>query len=261
LLEKLVKFITTARLPFRIVEHPEFIDFVETIQLAQSQINLPSARTIRRYLNTAVQEQQQSVLSKLPKESRLSIALDCWTSPFKQAFMAITGYFIDQEWNYCEVLLGFEHIHGSHTGSKLRETVFQILQEHNITNRVLSITTDNASNNNTMMISIQDAIQSHGLNNTSIFRVPCLAHVIQLCLKQLLGKMKAEPVNQEAESDWSDERTQSLQSRCPTRQIVDTLKKVCYLFIYRYQLLPNNYFRFESLLSLSMPVHNAGKHL
>ncbi|KAJ5264725.1 hypothetical protein N7505_007518 [Penicillium chrysogenum] len=32
------------------------------------------------------------------------------TSPFGQAFMAITGYFLDRDWNYCEVLLGFEHI-------------------------------------------------------------------------------------------------------------------------------------------------------
>jgi hypothetical protein len=206
---------------------------VETIQLAHSQIDIPSARTIRRYLDTTVREQQKSVLSTLPKESRLSIALDCWTSPFNQAFMAITGYFIDQEWNYREVLLGFEHIHGSHTGSNLSETVFQILQEYGITDRVLSITTDNASNNNTMIMNIQDIIQSQGLTNTSVFRIPCLAHVIQLSLKQLLGKMKVEPVNQEVESEWSDERTQSLQSnsRLPTRQIIDTLKKVCYLSI------------------------------
>lgn len=59
--------------------------------------------------------------------------------------MVITGHFIDQEWNYREVLLGFEHILGS-----LSETVFQILQEHDITDRVLSIITDNASNNSTI---------------------------------------------------------------------------------------------------------------
>ena len=145
--------------------------------------------------------------------------------------MAITGYFLDQEWNYREVLLGFEHLHGSHTGAHLSETVFQILQEHDIADRILSITTDNASNNNTMMTCIQETIQSYDLSNTSVFRIPCIAHVIQLSLKQLLGKIKANPVNKEAESEWSDERTQSLQSRRPTRQIVDTLKKVRYLII------------------------------
>jgi hypothetical protein len=142
--------------------------------------------------------------------------------------MAITGYFLDQEWNYCEVLLGFEHLHGSHTGGNLSETVIQILRQHGITDRVLSITTDNASNNNTMMTSIQETVQLLGLSNASIFRVPCIAHVIQLSLNQLLGKMKAKPANKEAESEWSDARTQSLQSnsRQSTRHIVDTLKKV-----------------------------------
>jgi hypothetical protein len=193
------------------------------------KLDIPSARTIRRLLDTTVQEQQQSILSKLPKGSHISIALDCWTSPFNQAFMAITGYFIDQDWNYYEVLLGFEHLHGSHTGGNLSETVIQILQAHGIADQVLSITTDNASNNNTMMTGIQEKMQSLVPSGTSIFRVPCIAHVIQLSLQQLLGKLKAVPVNKEAESVWSDEHTQSLKSWYPTQSIANTLKKVLFI--------------------------------
>lgn len=142
--------------------------------------------------------------------------------------MAITGYFLDQEWNYCEVLLGFEHLLGSHTGTHLSETVIRILREHGIADRVLSITTDNASNNNTMIQGIQDIVKSQALCDSSIFRIPCIAHVIQLSLKELLRKIKANPRNKEAESEWSDARTESLQTnlRQPTRHIVDTLKKV-----------------------------------
>lgn len=225
---KLLEFITTARLPFRIVEHTQFKELVEAIQLAQSKIYLPSARTLRRYLDTTVQDQQKGVLSKLPEGSRLSIALDCWTSPFQQAFMATTGYFLDHDWNYCEVLLGFEHLHGSHKGQNLSKTVIQILQNHGIANRVLSITTDNATSNDTLMRSIQEVIQLQSLTDISIFRIPCISHVIQLSLNNILGNLKATPVNKEAESEWSNERTQSLLSKRPTRQIVDTLKKVCY---------------------------------
>jgi hypothetical protein len=78
------------------------------------------------------------------------------------------------------------------------------------------------------MTSVQETAQLLGLSKTSIFRVPCIVHVIQLSLNQLLGKMRAKPVNNEVESEWSDARTQSLQSnsRQPTRHIVDTLKKV-----------------------------------
>ena len=68
--------------------------------------------------------------------------------------MAIIGYFLDQDWNYCEVLLGFKYLYGSHTSENLSKTVIQLLNNHRITNRILSITTDNATNNNTLMINI-----------------------------------------------------------------------------------------------------------
>lgn len=146
--------------------------------------------------------------------------------------MAITGYFIDHDWDYCEVLLGFEHLHGSHTGENLSKTVTQILADHSISDRVLSVTTDNATNNNTLMLSIQDHLQSQHQSDISIFRVPCIAHVIQLSLNELLGKLKAVPLNKEIELEWSEEKTHSFQSKRNNSsdvQITDTLKKVCLL--------------------------------
>lgn len=88
---------------------------------------------IRDCLRGFVTECQQETLQQLPSGAKMSIALDCWTSPFNHTFMAITGYFLDQEWEYHEVLLGFEPISGSHTGVNLRDIVLQILQKHQIT--------------------------------------------------------------------------------------------------------------------------------
>ncbi|KAJ5731814.1 uncharacterized protein N7483_006322, partial [Penicillium malachiteum] len=62
------------------------------------------------------QDRQQRILRMLPAGSKLSIALGCWTSPFSQAFMAITGYFIDADWVYREGLLDFKPVYGAHTG-------------------------------------------------------------------------------------------------------------------------------------------------
>lgn len=145
--------------------------------------------------------------------------------------MAITGYFLDQDWNYREVLLGFEHLHGSHTGENLSKSMHQLLTDHGITDRVLSMTTDNATNNNTLMMNIQETIQSQSRSDTLIFRVPCIAHVIQLSLNELLGKLKATPPNKEIELEWSNERTHSFQTKrsSSTRHIIDTLKKVNFL--------------------------------
>ncbi|KAG0160746.1 hypothetical protein PDIDSM_8276 [Penicillium digitatum] len=201
---------------------------LEVAQQSSTKLTIPSARTIRRHLDITIQNNQKGILQRLPEGCRLSIALDCWTSPFQQAFVAITGYFIDHNWDYCEILLGFEPLHGSHTGENLSKTVTQILTEHGISDRVLSVTTDNA-NNNTLMQSVQDHLQSQHSSDLSIFRVPCIAHVIQLSLNELLGKLKAVPSNKEIELEWSEEKTHSFQNKRNTSgsiQITYTLKKI-----------------------------------
>jgi hypothetical protein len=61
------------------------------------------------------------------------------------------------------VLLGFEPLDGPHSGAYLSKTVIKVLQQHNIMKRVLSVTTNNALNNNTMVAGIQEVGQSLGL--------------------------------------------------------------------------------------------------
>jgi hypothetical protein len=68
--------------------------------------------------------------------------------------MAVTGYFLDEDWNYHEILLDFELLYESHTGSYLNTVLIELLEKHQIKNQVLTITIDNASNNLTLMDSL-----------------------------------------------------------------------------------------------------------
>jgi hypothetical protein len=141
--------------------------------------------------------------------------------------MAITAYFLDRNWDYREVLLGFEPLSGTHSGANLGEVVVRTLQQHQILDRVLAVTTDNASNNTTLMAVVNDTIQALKLNTESaIIQVPCIAHVIQLSLNDLLGKMKASPKNDTAELEWKEDRVRALRARQQKREIADTLNKV-----------------------------------
>lgn len=213
------------------MEHPQFQKFIQVSRLVTPSPKFPSSRTVGRRLKSIVKERQQNLLQGLPVGAKLSIALDCWTSPFQQAFMAVTGYFIDDNWNYREILLGFEPLHGTHSGVNLSAVLLDLLQQHEIVDRVLTITTDNASNNSTLMSSIQESVQSLDLDDdTAIIRVPCIAHVIQLSLKQLLGQIKANPKNETTEM-WSEARSQSVHTsaRQQKREIVDTLNKASYI--------------------------------
>ncbi|EED18996.1 hypothetical protein TSTA_127040 [Talaromyces stipitatus ATCC 10500] len=123
-------------------------------------LNLLLPTTAWRQLGLQVKRRQAEILSYLPPGAKILVALDCWTSPFQQAFMAITGYFIDKNWQYCEILLGFEPLYDWHTSINLSAVLLETLQQHDLVDRVLALTTDNASNNKTLLWVFNDAIES-----------------------------------------------------------------------------------------------------
>ena len=87
-------------------------------------------------------------------------------------------------------------VHGQHTGSNLADILLKVLQQQNIINRVIVITTDNASNNKTLVNSLYDSIERIELPNfTEIIQVLYLTYMIQLSLKDLLSLIKADLKN------------------------------------------------------------------
>ena len=214
-------------------------------QKAPVEPTLLHPRTTQRRLKKLVEDKQHTILTTLPQDTKLSVALDCWTSPFQQAFMAITGYFIDRDWNYREILLGFEPLDGAHSGINLSGMLMDIFRKLDITDRVLAITSDNAPNNTTLVQAVQDSIDSLELpNNPVVVRIPCLAHVIQLSLRELLGSVKVDPQNDTTDRNVSDVQAQaqarSLRASQSEQVIVQTLVKVSISLYFLFNI-PNKY--------------------
>lgn len=204
-------------------------------QLAPSPLDIPCATTIQRRLSLRVKERQKNILRMLPEYTRILIALDCWISPFGQGFIAITGYFIDADWVYREVLLGFKPLHGTHSGVNLSTTVIQTVTQHEIEDRIFGLTTDNASNNKTLVDTLQQSLLQQSLSNArdiNIIRIPCLAHVIQLSLNQLLDRLKAVPQNETTETKWTKQQVTLARANTKKRDISHTLKRIRALAVY-----------------------------
>jgi hypothetical protein len=165
--------------------------------------------------------------------------------------MAITGYFIDLNWDYREFLLGFEPLEGTHSRENLCLVLLKRLKDHNITYRILAITTNNASNNQTLIDRLNNKIETLAeVTGTLVVRVPCIAHMIQLSLKGLLVHIKLEPSNESAEREFKPRPTGR------NKDILSTLNKVCSPLLFNTQ---NTYVSIRSgpLLSLLMLVLNA----
>jgi hypothetical protein len=140
--------------------------------------------------------------------------------------MAITAYIITTDWRYQEHLIGFEHVSGAHDGENLADITFKVIQDFNITDRLFAITADNASNNQTLRKGLAKRLQrkSHVIWDASTHTVPCLAHVVQLVVKEMVHSLKIDTPHDKPTMTW-DRIDPSLVDRTPN--LSTAIHKVC----------------------------------
>ncbi|GBC32317.2 zinc finger BED domain-containing protein RICESLEEPER 2-like [Rhizophagus irregularis DAOM 181602=DAOM 197198] len=119
----------------------------------------------------------------LETSGKLSLSLDIWTSTVVKSYMEITVHFIDNSWHLQQITLDFIELEGSHTGKNIAEELIMIN----------SITTDNASNNDTMFSYLElwakdNDIDFSGNNQ----QCRCFAHVVNLAVQAALKELKPE---------------------------------------------------------------------
>jgi hypothetical protein len=112
----------------------------------------------------------------------ISRVLDIWTSPSSKPFLGITVHFIDKDWEVRDCLLDFIAFKGSHTGEKMGETLISVLEEFGIENKILTVTVDNKSNNDTMVA----YLLNKGILKDAECHIRCFAHVLNLAVKDAL---------------------------------------------------------------------------
>ncbi len=123
-------------------------------------------------------------------------------------------------WEYQKVLLSFEQIKDKHIESNLSSITERILQELDIQDRVITVITDNVSNNNVMMTALDETLQTF----SAISHLSCLAHVIQLAVKQLLKSLMLSLKNENEKEYWIFKI--SLQSMFIQESLSQTLFKI-----------------------------------
>ena len=194
------------RIPFRSVENAEW----KRLALMQNpQYPLPSATTIRNCLITQLEQVEATFLQDIVPRAKVSLSLDCWSSSTRLSFMAVMAHFINKDWQLCEKLIGFENLTDVHSGAELARVVNGIVMKYRLQSRVISITTDNASNNSSLVLELNSMINTALKKKLVVFdneiqHIPCLSHVIQLALQALLGKIRIRPKNEVFLRDWEE---------------------------------------------------------
>ena len=98
---------------------------------------------------------------------RISITTDGWTSKPGTNFLGVTGHWVDKDWELQSILLDFADPPAEHTGVNLKSSVVDVLQEFDITHRVLGITVDGAANMHTMVDAMKMELDEARANKDS----------------------------------------------------------------------------------------------
>uniref|UniRef100_A0A7N0TFP9 Transposase n=1 Tax=Kalanchoe fedtschenkoi TaxID=63787 RepID=A0A7N0TFP9_KALFE len=114
-----------------IVDHVGFRNYSFSLQ---PLFKCPSRNTIRSDVFKVYDNEKCKIMGVFSKlNSRVAMTTDMWTaSNQKRGFMAITGHYIDSEWNLRSNLLRFMYVPHPHIASVLTSTLIDFLLDWNI---------------------------------------------------------------------------------------------------------------------------------
>jgi len=224
--EKLVQLVIDHNWSFRTVERRSFQQFVRFLQ---PNAVITSRYKFRQLFKDQFRAAEAAILQDLGSTTKLSIALDAWTSGNHLSFLAVKGYYINNAWQLREKLLEFIPVRGRHSGLSMAKEVLQLLKSAGIIKRLLAITCDNASNNSTLSQTLESKLQEEGCSWSSRENtIPCLAHVINLVVQDIIYhlKLSASPDDEQQQS-FKRQHVKDIQAGM---SVPNSLKKVSYIY-------------------------------
>lgn len=195
LLEKnILRWIVTEKQAFTTIESPDFQQIFHDIP----GISLPftSRHTVRQRLIENFNVQRLQLKEELSITCKtIALSLDIWTSKNHLPILGIIGHWLTEDFEYQEKVLEFTELCGTHSGENLAAAVETLLEELGLEHKLITITGDNASNNETMVSELFHNLQEN-LNSAPLFQgldsyVRCLAHILNLIVKDIFRALKS----------------------------------------------------------------------
>jgi hypothetical protein len=195
----------------------------------KKDIKIPCRATLRRRLDKYYESVKKAIKTRIPKSTKVSLAIDSWTSPNHLAFLAIIGYFITPDWELKEVMLGFENLPEGHTGKEQAEVVHQCLERYGLQRQLGAVTSDNATVNETVNAEVAKLLQVEGVAWDPVQnKIGCLAHTVQLILGVFIDSLKLKATNESVPTSLKKGKIAKVVGMPPGFKKI--IEKVCWLW-------------------------------
>jgi hypothetical protein len=105
-----------------------------------------------------------------------------WTLNQNLQYMCLVAHYIDVHWVLLCRVLNFVEVEPPHTAIVIAQAIFDCLVELKIEDKVMTITLDNASNNDTTVSNLMSklATRKNAQFDPDYFHVRCAAHIVNL---------------------------------------------------------------------------------
>ncbi|XP_047532135.1 E3 SUMO-protein ligase ZBED1-like [Vanessa atalanta] len=237
---------------FSIVEERSFIKLMRWIP----GYTLPSRKTLSNsHLNLLYNSTKQKLKPQLDADcDTICITLDFWTSRKTESYLAVTGHYINREFELKTILLDCCSFPGHHTAVNIAAELRLILDDYNLAHKVNFAVSDNAAN-------VTNAVKDHlGWKHYG-----CYAHSLNLVLQDSveifndsLTKVKKIVAFFHKSTSASEKLNQQqvLKNKTPKRliQSVDTRWNSTYFMIKRIIELKDEVKITMALLNNNLPI-------
>ena len=101
---------------------------------------------MRSLLPDQYQKIRQELKAKLAEAKYCALTTDLWTSRATQRYITVTCHFISSSWELHSAVLATLLVDSAHTAENLAAELMSITTEWEITEKIICVVTDNASN-------------------------------------------------------------------------------------------------------------------
>lgn len=183
----LIKWLILASLPPSTLEEKWLAN---SFKFLNPSLQLWPGEKFRTVLHDVFRSMQEDVRVLLEQvSSKVSIALDFWTSYEQIYYMSVRCQWIDENWSFQNVLLDICHIPSPCGGAEIYSRLVKVLKWYDIENKVISCTHDNSPHAVQACHTLKEDMDSQ--KASPFCYIPCGARILNSIINEALRTVKS----------------------------------------------------------------------
>ncbi|XP_074296973.1 zinc finger BED domain-containing protein RICESLEEPER 1-like [Silene latifolia] len=169
--------------PFSILEEEGYNLMMKRARPEWTKISRNTGKT--DYVKVYEQEKKK-LKTVLNQVGKICLTTDLWqSSPQKMGYMVVTGHFVDLNWKMQKRVLNFFHLPPSSKVQQLSNPIYRCLQDWSIANKIVMISVDNASTNDSCIRNLRETFSrtKRLICDGKVFHVRCCPHILNIMVQ------------------------------------------------------------------------------